>query len=826
MKYSIVLSFLIFIVLVVNAKPSAPVYLVNEVVKDGSIKGKVYDAGIAKPMEFTSLALYSASDSTLLTGTISDNDGSFTLKNIPFGKYYLVANFMGYEKYFVDGIILTDRKSTVDLGIIKLVSSSQDLDEIEVVAVQKRVEYKIDRKVINVSQDLNAAGGSAVDVLQNTPSVTVDIDGNVSLRGSTNFTVLIDGRPSPLAGNDALQQIPATSIENIEIITNPSAKFDPDGMAGILNIVTKKNTLQGLSGIFNTSIGTKEKYSGDFLLSFKTKKYNVFGGMDYQNNKNFGSMYSLRTINPGGPLSSLVSVDGNRNQSRKGLSLKGGVDLYLNEKSTLTLSADAGNHGHNSEMLTNMHSYTIPASYDTFDIAKGIGIRNGDYYNLNVNYIRKFDEPQHELQASLSYQGEKGDDSDEESEFPANELYQLLPLLPASRVRSTEAGDEVEFRANVDYTRPVSEKGLLETGYQIRIDKQNEGYMFENYDPDTDKWTNNPLYSSSNLFNRNIQAVYATFSNSLGKFEYKAGLRSEYTNQNIRKEVNSTPYSQNLLDFFPSLHLSRQFKGEQQVLTSYSRRINRAGGGDLEPFRNYVNSYTLREGNPNLKPEYVNSFELSYQKNIGNSFFVVESYFRNTQNLITRMMYQDPALPNIVIMSVRNINSDNSIGAELMINLAAKKWLTLNSTVNVYKYWLDGIMDGVKIEKKSNNWDMRLNATAFFSTKSRIQANIMYNGPSVTAQGNRGAFYFANIAYRQDFLDRKLSATIAVQDIFGTMKHEFSTYSPALNSTMRFEREHQVVTLTLSYKLNNFKNQNEDREESESTPEDASGGFQ
>jgi outer membrane receptor protein involved in Fe transport len=824
MKFSIVLGLVIFIILSANAQHSAPLTPGNYIPKSGSINGKVFDAGIATPIEYSSIALYNSIDSSLITGTITANDGSFVMKNLPFGKYYLVANFMGYEKILIDEIILNNEKSIVDVGIINLKSSSQNLQEVEIVATQNRVEYKIDRKIINVSQDINAVGGTAADVLENTPSVTVDIDGNVSLRGSTNFTVLIDGKPSPLSGNDALQQIPATSIQNIEIITNPSAKFDPDGMAGIINIVLKKNSLLGLSGIFNTKIGTRDKYAGDFLLSYKAKKYNVFGGLDYQNNTNYGSIYSFREMNPDEPLSTLVEINGDRNNTRKGLSLKTGLDLYLTEKSTLSFSADAGNHNHTSEMDANMYSYTSPASYDSFNVARGIGTRGGDYYNLVANYTKKFSEPRHELQASLSYQGEKGSDTDEESEYPANELFQVLPINP-SRVRSEEMGDEIEFRANIDYTRPFAINGFLETGYQMRLDKENEEYLFENYDPDTNDWINNPLYSSGNYFNRNIQAAYATYSDKLGKLDYKLGIRSEYTNRSIRKDMNSDPYTLERLDFFPSAHLSMQFSGQQQVLTSYSRRINRPGGGDLEPFRTYMNSYTLREGNPELEPEYVNSFELNYQKNIGKSFFVVESYYRNTQNLITRMMYQDPTLPDVVIMTSKNINSDNSLGGEFMLNLTIKKWLNINTSVNIYKYWLNGAIDGEEINKMSNNWDTRLTSSFYLSTKSRIQVIAMYNGPSVTAQGDRGAFYFANLAYRQDFMDRKLSAIISVQDIFGTMKHEFNTYSNTLNNSIRFEREHQVITLTLSYKLNNFKSQERKTDESKMNTEDASGGF-
>ncbi|MCB9013865.1 MAG: TonB-dependent receptor [Bacteroidales bacterium] len=823
MGRKILLLFAIISIFATNivAQPAPPEYSGLENPKKGTITGKVYDENLKKPMEYTSIAVYSAADSSLITGTISDGEGNFILKNIPYGRYYIMANFMGYEKSFLEDISLSSDQPVKNIGVINLKAASQKLEEVEVVGTQNRIEYKIDRKVINVAQDLNATGGSAVDVLQNTPSVTVDIDGNVSLRGSTNFTVLIDGRPSPLAGNEALQQIPASAIQNIELITNPSAKYDPDGMAGIINIVMKKNSLQGLSGIFNTSVGTGSKYSGDFLLSYKTKKYNVFGGLNYQDNLYGGSVKSFRQMYPNQPVTDLVNIEGSRDRSREGLEFKSGIDFYLSENSTLSLGGSVGNHASNSTMRTHMRSYTYPASYDSFDISEGLGSRSGDYYNLNLDYTKKFDQPQHQLMLSLSYQGENGDDIDEENEYPADSLYNILASIAPSRVRSNEYGDELEFRANLDYTRPVLSNGLIETGYQMRLDKRDEYYLFENFDPDLNDWLNNPLYSSGDYFNRNIQSAYGTFSEKLGKFEFKAGLRGEYTNRKIRSDVNGEPTTLNRIDFFPSFHLSRKLAAEQQILASYSRRINRPDGWQLEPHRSYMNSYTLREGNPALKPEYVNSFELSYQKNFGKSFFVVESYYRNTQNLMTRVVYQDSSLTNVLVMTTTNINDDNSAGAEFMLNLSVKKWLTLNSSMNLYRYWLNGSLNGEDISAKSNNWDLRLNASFFINSKSRFQTMFMYNGPSVTAQGSRKAFYFANIAYRQDFLDRKLSATLSLQDVFGSMRHEFSTYTPDLINTVRFEREHQVIMLTLSYKLNNFKNQAKRSDDSQNMMDDS-----
>ena len=335
-KILIVLCLMIF-AYSVDAQP--PGGMDKEAMKNARvavIKGKIMDAETDSPVEFASVALYSLKDSSLITGVISGSDGSFTLKELPFGKYYIVAKFMGYDQLKRNEIMLTPRQITSDLGNLSLKQSARELDEVEIVADQAHVEYRIDRKVINVGQDINAATGTAVDILENTPSVNVDIDGNVSLRGSSNFTVLIDGKPSPLSGSDALQQIPASAIRNIELITNPSAKYDPDGMAGIINIVSKKNALRGLSGIVNATLGTGDKYSGDFLLNYKMDKLNVYAGATYRDQTFGGEMNSVKEYyNTLTDESSYDESFGTRDRIRSSNEFKLGMDYSINDKNSI-----------------------------------------------------------------------------------------------------------------------------------------------------------------------------------------------------------------------------------------------------------------------------------------------------------------------------------------------------------------------------------------------------------------------------------------------------------------------------------------------------------
>ncbi len=803
-----ILLFLFFLPFPIAAQPSDNPGG-SSVMRLGVLTGKVIDAEKDKPLEFTSVAVFSSADSSMADGGITGPEGSFRLTGLPFGEYYLIANFMGYEKKVINNIIIQPEERLVDLGELELREAVQQIEEVEIVADQAHVEYKIDRKVINVSQDINASTGTAADVLQNTPSVTVDIEGNVSLRGSENFTVLIDGKPTALSGSEALQQIPASAIRNIEIITNPSAKYDPDGMAGIINIVSKRNALRGLSGIFNATLGTNDKYSGDFLLNYRTDRFTVYGGMNYSDRNYWGTVNSERkfltdTVN-------YVMVDGTRNRNRGGLELKGGIDYNINDKNILSFSAETGNSNFGFGGVQEMREYDEVLSYDNYFLSDNFNDFSREYVDLNLSYTRKFEEEGHELVAMTYFSNQLGEDGNIQTEYPANENFEIEQDFSPERIRTGEEGDEQELRIEIDYTLPLGEQGKFEAGYQTRIDQESERYLFEEFDPDFNSWTLNEEYTNGNDFFRNIQAVYSTYGNQLGQFKYQLGLRGEYTDRIIVSEQGGEESRINRFDLFPTLHISRSFKNDHQLMLSYSRRIDRPRGWYLEPFTNFMNSNTLRRGNPDLEPEYVNSFELGYQKSFGRSFIAFETYFKNTVNKIERIITPYDVANNTILMSFDNISDDYSLGSELMLNFASLKWLELNASATIYRYWIEGEIEGEPIDARSNNWNTRLNATFNITSKTRLQLTGFYNGPSVTAQGKRGEFYYSSLALRQDFLDRKLSATLQVRDLFGTMGYEFTSNGQNFESFVRFSSEPQVVMLSLSYKLNNFSQRRGER---------------
>jgi len=805
---NVVVLFLFFLHIYVQAQPpqktvASPVKII--------IKGIIVDATTRQAMEYANVSVYNAKDSTLVTGGITNNKGEFSVGPFNPGIYYLDANFIGFNKTRIKNIKIDAGKSEIDVGTIDLKPSNQEIGTVDVVAEKSRVEYKVDKKVINVGQDINAAGGTAADVLENTPSVEVDIEGNVTLRGSSNFTVLIDGKPSVLSGSDALQQIPASAIENIEIITNPSVKYDPDGMAGIVNLVMKKNILSGFNGMVSASLGSKDKKGLNLVVNQKTKKRNISFGVNWDD-RHFSGKSSTTRQTVQNDTVTYLDKNGHRGFSHGGYKFTGGTDFYLSDFTTLGFLANYGHYNFESGGTGDIHKYTSPAAVNQYSIEKDPFKRNGNYVSGSMNFQHKFNEEgTDKLDVTFYYSHRKGDNLDIEDELLSDASFNLTDIY-ISRIRTNEDQLSNHYRFKADYTRPVGKFGKFESGIQSRIDRQTESYLFERYDTAVQKWFDNDQYSSSMDFKREIHSAYAIISNKLGRVEYMFGARGEYTNREIDHAKIDTPYTLKRFDFFPSAHFAYTLFDESQLMASYSRRINRPTGRDLDPFGNYIDQYTIRVGNPDLKPEYTNSYELSYMKHFGKSFVSLESFYRVTDNSISRL--SELGDDDILYERTVNLNNDYSMGGELMGNISFAEWLLVNSSVSVYKYKIEDDSDGGYIERESMNVDGRFNSTFKFSQNSRMELEGTYRGPSVSVQGKNKGMFYSNISYRQDLMKKKLTATFSMQDILGTAKREGTSSGTNFTSTHSFKREPRVLMLTLSYKLNNYKIDNSPSSES------------
>lgn len=771
--------------------------------KAARIYGIVIDEVTGERLEFANVAVYSKADSALVTGGITNEKGRFEITGLGYGEYYLEAHFLGFRKKNIDNIVVNEDLPAPDLGRISLTPSAVELGSVDVVADKAQVEFKLDKKVVNVSQVISAIGGTAVDVLENTPSVQVDIEGNVSVRGSSNFTVLIDGRPSVLSGSEALRQIPSSALESIEIITNPSAKYEPDGMAGIINLVTKKNSMNGLSGIVNASAGTGDKYRGDFTLNYRTEKFNFLLGADWRDETNYGSMSSSRETFSNDTTRYLF-MDGARNFNRSGHNLKGGVEWFASDKTTLSLSAEMGKSVNNRYGSGETRSYTVPGTQEVFSVTDEESERINDFYSFNFNFQHNFNSEGHKLEGMAFYSGEEGTDTEEESEVLANAQFQRSNTY-LERVFSLETEEEKEFRLKLDYTYPFSETGRFEAGLLSRIDAETEGLTFEVFDQETNSWIINEDFTSITDFRRDIHALYSTYSNAFGNFEYMTGLRGELTLREIKNTNAAEPSELNRIDLFPTIHTSYKLGENNELMASYSRRINRPSGRDLDPNPNYYNRYTIRIGNPDLEPEYTDSYELGALRRFGRSYLSLDAFHRVTNNKIDRYQTLED---DVFYLRTGNFDKDYATGLELTGNIQFTQWLLVNASTSVYNYRISGTLGEDAFDRSSTNWNGRMNTTLRFSENSRMQVNAFFRGPSVSAQGESKAMFFSNLSYRHEFFDKKLSATLSVRDPLGTAKFERESYGEDFNSWFQWKREPRVVMLTLSYRLNNFKSNN------------------
>ncbi|MBN2683157.1 MAG: TonB-dependent receptor, partial [Bacteroidales bacterium] len=810
MKFILFISiFLSFLTIYSQERPQGKMNP-EDMPKDGVLKGQVIDADLGTPVQYANVVVKRVKDGTIAYGTVADDQGKFVIEKMMYGKYNVEFNFIGFAKTTKSEIMINPNSIEVDLGKVSIKQAALKIDEVEVVAERKYVEYKIDKKVINVGQDLNSVGETAVEILENTPSVTTDIDGNVSLRGSGNFTVLIDGIPSVLEGSEALQQIPASIIESIEIITNPSAKYDPDGVAGIINVITKKKKEPGYNGLINATVDSKGGYSGDILLNFRVNKLNVFVGGDYANRLGPGSGHMDRITQDDTIAYYVQDVDNSRDRLSR--NVKVGFDYIFNDYNSISINGSYGLWGMRRTAFAKTNEYYSLNGIefnDTNYITDNLFAINRYSYNVNSFYLKRFKVKGEQISFQYNYSNGDGADEEELTQYGSDNLWNYNQIGVFSQ-KTGEESNTTTHRFQADYVKPFGEKGKFEAGLQGRLRTSTSDYFVDVYDYENSSWVRDNARANNLEFDRSIYSGYSTYTNAFKKIEYMFGLRGEYTNREISS--GDDVFLIDRFDYFPTLHASRKLGEKLQLQASYSKRINRPREWYLDPYKNYMNPKTIRVGNPALEPEYTDSYEINLQRRIKSGSVSVETYFRQTNNLIQRvqMLLED----NVMEMTFENLENDQALGLEFMGNADLSKWWNLNLSFNLFNYKINGELLDQEVNQATNTWSSRMNNTFKLKTGTKIQFMLFYSGPSVTAQGESEGFLGSNIAIRQDFLKNNLSVTFRVQDIFGSMNHAFTSYgitSDGNNYTAynKFLRESPVFSINLSYKINNFKQKRE-----------------
>ncbi len=760
----------------------------------GKISGKVLDLDSGTPVEYANIVVFDKLDSTQVTGGITNKEGVFSLSGIPFGKYYLNVQFIGYEKKKIENV-LVNSTNILDLGNIFIRVTAINLENIIVEGERNPVSFQIDRKVIDVSKMPTSISGNAADVLENVPSVSVDIDGNVSLRGSSNFTVLIDGRPSVMDAQDVLQQVPASSIETIEIITNPSAKYDPEGSAGIVNIKFKKEKNLGLTGVANVNAGAKDKYGADLIIENKTKEFNYNFGINYRRRFSPGNGLDEKQFEIGNNTSFLNS-NGSRQHGHISFGLRGGVDFNLSSSDLLSLSGRFGTRDHINNQISNYTQWSDLEPQNIYYLNNNNSSRDGSYFAFITSYVKKFNLDSHQLSGEFFASRNNSNESAVSSSIQDG--------IQTDGKKTTESGPSTHFRGKIDYTLPLGENTKFEAGSQGEIELEKNSNGLFDYDVTNKSYNFQSLYSHSIKSNISELAIYSIYSNEWNNFSYQAGLRTELTYRTIELTDINNNFSINRWDFFPSIHSSYKFSSVTQLMASYTRRIDRPHGWNLEPFLTWSDPNNVRIGNPNLKPELIDSYELGFQTLFGTITFNNDVYYRINHNRIDRI--RSAYAENVTLNTFDNVGTDYSLGTEFMLifDPVLKLW-NVNLMGDVYDYRIKGVLNEIPFERKSFNWNVRLNNGFNITKTTQLQFNIRYNSPSVSSQGRYEGFLRTDAAVKQDLFEKAISLTLQVRDLFKTGKREFTSQGTDFYSYTYYTREAPMVMLNMRFNFNNYK---------------------
>ncbi len=772
-----------------------------------TVIGKLIDEGTSIPLAYATISLFSKMDSSLVAGGLSEDDGSFQVSTKP-GKLFAVVEYISYDKYVIDNIPFVKGERKIDLGNIYMSPDSYTLSQVEIRAEKSETQFSLDKKIFNVGKDLAGRGGSAEEILDNVPSVAVDIEGNVSLRGSGNVRILIDGRPSGLVGggnSNGLRQLPANMIDKVEVITNPSAKYEADGMAGIINIVLKKENRSGYNSTIEATAGVPESYGLNYTGNYRTGATNYFASYGLSNRKN----------SPGGGFRNQeISfpdftryTDQIRDINRNGLShnLRAGIDLSINEQQTLTGSITYRN---SDEQNNNLVSYEDFMSTGGFEnrMLTGIVVRNDDEIEkehrleYGLSYVNRLNDKGKEFSASAQF---RSDNETESSDFDETKFddYNVPSDLPIEFQRSANEEAQRNILLQIDFSNPFSKDSRLEFGARLNLRDIDNDYMVE--DKIGDAWV--PVVGYDNIFHydEDVLGLYTTYGNKLDKFSYQLGLRGEYSHVITELEETNEINDRDYFGFFPSAHLNYQINEGNAFQVSYSRRIQRPRFWYLNPFFSFGDNRNFFGGNPNLDPEYTNSYELGHIKYWEGLTLSSSLFWRHSYDVIERI--QTSNSDGTTVTFPKNLSERDDYGLDMNASFSKLSWWRIDGNFSFFRSITDGSNLGEEFKADTYTYTSRLTNRLTTLSNTDFQLRMNYRGPRETTQGRRNGIISLDLGASRDFMNKKLTLTLSARDLFNSRKRVWETFVGDLFETGEFQWRARVFKFTATYKILNDK---------------------
>ncbi|CAM3466857.1 TonB-dependent receptor [Aequorivita lipolytica] len=797
--------------------------------KQVTVKGTILEDGTDYPLEYSTVSFINREGKTV-TGGITDTAGKYSIE-VPVGLYTVKYEFISYKSKEVPNQDLT-RNTT--LPTVKLALDAASLGEVVVRVETTEVQVRLDKKIYNIGKDLTSGGATVSDALNNVPSVTVDIDGAIALRGNENVRILINGKPSAIAGfgsTDALRQLPAEAIERVEVITSPSARYDAEGTAGILNIILKKEKTLGLNGSLSTSIGVPLNSNATGNINLRTDKFNIFNttGVYFRNAPGkafFNNKYFPRTLlddngdpildNNGDPIKvdpQFDQVIENRKYDRmgKGFNTNLGIEYFLSDESSITASGFYRKGDGNDETTNNTSNYNNSNVDEQI-----VRIENEDEddsnYQFSLNYVNKLNDKGHKLTADLQYDHGK---ETERSFITEQRIFPNNIILPAEDIIQKE--NEKEYLAQVDYVLPIGENAQFEAGYRGNFEETETDYTLLEETGTTGGFIRNDSLSNIFTYNENVHAFYSQYGNKFGKFSFLLGLRVENTQlkgkvdaENVSEDAPfDLNFDKNYTGLFPTVNLTFELKENENITLGYNRRINRPRSWYINPFPSRSSQANVFQGNPDLDPAYASAFDLGYLKRWEKLTLTTSIYYQNETDAFERVQEETGEVTSNGIPIIRtlpiNLSTNERYGFELGLLYNPTKWLNLNGSFNYFQFRTEGFYNDIDYGAENTSYFGRFSSKVKLPGKIEWQSNAFYRGPSNNSQTETDGILSLDMAISKDIIDDNGTLAFNVSDLLNSRKRNSLTTTDTFTSESEFQWRQRQVTLTFTYRFNQKK---------------------
>ena len=811
---SLLLALMVFSIMHAKTDPKVPE------LKEGSITGKVIDQSLHAPVAYATVVVKSLNDSTNITGGITAEDGSFKVEKLPDGKFLVEVQYIGYKTHSQQITLDKDHRK-LELGTITISEEAEALSEVELVAERTTIEQRIDRKVVNVGKDLTTAGATASDIMNNIPSVNIDQQtGELSLRGNSNVRVMVDGKLSNVPVAQLLRQIPSTSIKSIELITNPSAKYNPEGMSGIINIILHKNANIGFNGTINTglTVGIEAKFNSSLDLNYRNGKFNLYGNVGTNVGKYVNDGNIIRVVENSQQLFEFLN-------NNKSYLFKGGFDFYLNDKNTLSFFTNQNIFNGSAQGLTEVFYFNDPSRNNT---QRFIPINDNHSEQYNFDYKLDFNKEGHNLELEIDYNSFE-DNEESTFEISGNSLFpNYVDFVDTKRTQTI---------ANLDYVNPLDSISKIEAGLETRIFETNVDYRSTGL---TFNANGNlrPTPPTDFVYGMDIYSAYVTFGQNYKKWSYQLGVRAE--DVTVKADTNQVrSFSDKYTQLYPSAFVTYSPNEKDQFQISTSRRVDRPGLTQVNPIREWATPLISSFGNPSLVPQFTTSFEGNYTRRLEKGSITAGIFYRTIEDEINRAVYVDRIDLNKLILTFDNFDNTSAYGLEVSTNYKPAKWWNINGSFDLFSQTQRGITESLqgsnsdatvddividKVKVENIAWNFRMN-NSFTATKQlTFQVFGFYRGQNQNIQFTVEPMYFINIGARYSFAEGKGTFSLNFNDVFNTMRFAFDGDKPFLQ-TGEFNWESQNVYAGISYRFGSGKNRASKRKNRDNNTKQGSGGI-